>query len=70
MEAVEVELHTFLTSAPDTVERSIAHHMGAVEVQLHTFLNSIPDTVERPTAYLMEAVVRDPHSLNLNTRYS
>ena len=38
MEAVEVQLHIFLTSALDTVERSNTHRMEEVDVQLHTIL--------------------------------
>ena len=45
MEALEVQLHTFLTSAPDTVERSNTNLMEAVDVQLHTLLHTAPDTV-------------------------
>ena len=47
MEAVEEQFHSFLTSAPDTVERSTAHRMEAVEVELHTFLTTAPDNFYR-----------------------
>ena len=43
MEAVEVQSHTFLFSAPDKFRLSNTYRMDAVEVQLHTFLNSAPD---------------------------
>jgi len=40
MEVVDLQHHTILNSATDTVERSTARLMEAVYVQLHTFLNS------------------------------
>jgi len=45
MEAVEVQILTFLTSATDTVERSTANRMAAIGVQKHPFLTSPSDTV-------------------------
>jgi len=47
MEAVDVQLHTVLTSAPDTVERPTAHLKESVELEFHTFIISAPDSVER-----------------------
>ena len=40
MDAVELQIYTFLTSAPDIVQRSTAQLMEAVEIQVHTFLKS------------------------------
>jgi len=62
VEAVELQFHTFLTSAPDTVERSAAYCMEAVEVQLHTFLTSALDTVERSTAHRLNSVEVQLHT--------
>ena len=56
MESIELKLHTFLTSAPDTVEPSTEHSIEEVGLEPHTFLTSAPDTVQRSTAHLMEAV--------------
>ena len=50
MEFIELKLHTFLPSAPDTVERSTAHRMEAVDLQFHKFLISTKATVESSTA--------------------
>jgi hypothetical protein len=50
MELIVIELYTFLTSAPDTVELSTVHRMEANDVQLHAFLISTPDTVEPSTS--------------------
>ena len=49
-----MQLHTFLISAPETIERSSTHHMEAVGIQIHTFLISIPDNFEGPEAFLMD----------------
>ena len=54
MDAVELQLHTFLTSAPGTVERTIAKHMEAIEVQFYTFLISTPDNVKRSNAQRLD----------------
>ena len=67
MEAAEVQLHTFISSKPDTVERSTTHTMEVIEVQQNTFLLSGTDTVERSTAHRMEAVYVQLHTfLNSN----
>jgi hypothetical protein len=42
MEAVEVQLHRFLNSEPDKVERSTAFCMEAGVVQVHKSLTQTP----------------------------
>ena len=51
METIQVQLHTFLTSASDIFERSTAHRMEALEVRLRTFVTSAKDTFDRSTAH-------------------
>jgi len=38
MEALEIQLHTFLNSTTDRVERSTPKRMETLELELHTFL--------------------------------
>ena len=40
MGAVNLQLHTFLTSKPDTLVRSNAYLIKSVDVKTHPFLNS------------------------------
>jgi len=50
MEALEIQLHTFLNSTTDRVERSTAKRMETLDLQLHTFSKSTSEKFERSTA--------------------
>ena len=69
MEAVVVQLHTFLILAPDYFGRSTAQRLEAVEVQLQTYLTT-------KSRYCLAVNCKpygdisctEPHILKLSTR--